>query len=426
MDGGSTTLDARGALVTDPRIYRAFAGVAFGGSVLVGAPLGVWWLAWLYLGAPALSVDTLLLHAGVQVFGLFGTLIVGVAHHLLPRFTGRPVAASALTPWLAALLGAGLALRVAAVVSGAAALTLAGVLAQAVAFGLFAGWVWRTLDPPPLARLRRHLTVSSAWLAAACAHEIVIRLVALADDRAVPDLGPMRAVHSTALLGGVIGWVSGVLLRAGPMFVPGWQVPRTVVTLVLWGPLVAVALSVAALPVGPVAAIALARLADLAALGTLAAVFLSAGAFRRSGRALPMLSRSHAEARIVRLGAACTLAGTLGAAGLALGAGAALPHHALADALRHLLTVGVLTSIVVAMTFRLIPVLEGVALSWPWLRMVAFVALLGAVILRTTQGLAVGGWPRLGPAVALSGALAWIALAAVAVSLAAAMIRRAG
>jgi len=125
-------------------------------------------------------------------------------------------------------------------------------------------------------------------------------------------------------------------------------------------------------------------------------------------------------------GAACALAGTLGAAGLALGAGAALPHHALADALRHLLTVGVLTSIVVAMTFRLIPVLEGVVLSWPWLRMVAFVALLGAVILRMAQGLAVGGWPRLGPAVALSGALAWIALAAVAVSLAAAMIRRAG
>jgi hypothetical protein len=86
----------------------------------------------------------------------------------------------------------------------------------------------------------------------------------------------------------------------------------------------------------------------------------------------------------------------------------------------------VLTSIVVAMTFRLIPVLEGMALAWPWLRTVAFVALLGAVILRTTQGLAVGGWPRLGPAVALSGALAWIALAAVAVSLAAAMIRRAG
>jgi hypothetical protein len=397
--------------------------VAFGGSVLVGTPLGMWWLAWRYLGAPAPSVDALLLHAGVQVFGLFGTLIVGVAHHLLPRFTGRVVAASALTPWLAGLLGAGLALRTAAVVSGATALTLAGVLAQAVAFGLFAGWVWRTLDPTPLARLRRHLTASSVWLAAACVLEVVIRLVALADGRAVPDLSAMRAVHSAALLGGVIGWVSGVLLRAGPMFVPGWQVPRAAVTLVLCGPLVAVALSLAALPAGPIAAIALARLADLAALGTLAAVFLSAGALRRSGRALPMLSRSHAEARIFRLGAACTLAGALGAAGLALGSAATLPHHALADALRHLLTIGVLTSIVVAMTFRLIPVLEGVALSWPWLRTVAFVALLGAVILRTAQALALDGGSWLGPAVALSGALAWIALAAAAVSLTAAMIR---
>ncbi|HEU4369380.1 MAG TPA: hypothetical protein VFV05_14250 [Methylomirabilota bacterium] len=31
-------------------------------------------------------MDWLLVHASVQVFGFFGTLIVGVAHHLLPRF----------------------------------------------------------------------------------------------------------------------------------------------------------------------------------------------------------------------------------------------------------------------------------------------------------------------------------------------------
>jgi hypothetical protein len=136
-----------------------------------------------------------------------------------------------------------------------------------------------------------------------------------------------------------------------------------------------------------------------------------------------MLSRSRAEARIFRLGAVSALVAALGAAGLALGAGAALPHHMLSDALRHLVTVGFLTSVVVAMTFRLIPVLEGVALPWPRLRTVAFVALLGAVILRTTQGLAIYGWPGLGPAVALSGMLAWIALAAVTTTLAAVMIR---
>jgi hypothetical protein len=416
-------LRSTGGFMTEPRVYRPFAVLAFGGSVLVGTPLGIWLLAWFHLGAPALSVEWLLLHAAVQVFGLFGTLIVGVAHHLLPRFTGRPVAASALTPWLAGLLAAGLALRAVAVVSGAAALAPAGALTQGVAFALFAAWVWRTLDPPPLARLRRHLAASSAWLAVACVLEVGVRMAALSTGHAVPDLGAMRAVHSVALLGGVIGWVSGVLLRAGPMFVPGWQVPRPVVTLVLWGPLLAVVLSVAALPAGPVAAIALARLADLAALGALAAVFVSAGALRRSGRALRMLSRSHPESRILRLGAACALAGALGAAGLGLGAGAAFPQHTLADALRHLLTIGVLTSIVVAMTFRLIPVLEGVALSWPGLRTVAFVALLASVFLRVAQGLAVYGWPWLGPAVALSGVLAWIALAAVTVSLTAAMLR---
>lgn len=413
-------------MTTEPPVYRPFALLAFGSSVLVGTPLGVWLLAWLHLGASALSVDWLLLHASVQVFGFLGTLIVGVAHHLLPRFTGRSVAASALTPWLAALLAAGLALRAAAVVSGSAALAPAGALAQTTAFALFAGWVWRVLDPPPLAQLRRHLVASSAWLAAAGLLEVAIRIAALVAGRPVPDLGAMRAVHAVALLGGVIGWVTGVLLRAGPMFVPGWQVPRTLVTLVPLGPALAATLSAATLLAGPIAATRLARLADLAALGTVAALVVSAGALRRVPRALPMLSRSRAEARIFRLGAVSAVAGALGAAGLALGAGAALPHHALGDALRHLMTVGFLTSVAVAMTFRLIPVLEGAALPWPGLRTVAFAALLGAVILRTAQALAVYGWPGLGLAVALSGVLAWIALAAVATNLTAVMTRRAG
>jgi hypothetical protein len=385
----------------------------------------MWLLAWLHLGAPAASLDWWLLHAGIQVFGLFGTLIVGVAHHLLPRFAGRPVAATALTPWLAGLLGAGLGLRVAAVVSNAAVLTPVGALAQSVAFALFAGWVWRALDPPPLARLRRHLAASSAWLAMACLLEVAVRIAGLADGRPIPDLEAMRAVHSIALLGGVIGWVSGVLLRAGPMFVPGWQVPRALAVPVPWGPALAATLSAATLLAGPLVAARLARLADFAALGTVAALVVSAGALRRAPRALPMLSRSRAEARIFRLGAVSALVAALGAAGLALGAGSALPHHALSDALRHLVTIGFLTSVVVAMTFRLIPVLEGVALPWPGLRTVAFVALLGAVILRTAQGLAIYGWPGLGPAVALSGVLAWIALAAVAATLAAVMIRAA-
>jgi hypothetical protein len=410
-------------MVSESPVYRPFALVAFGGSVLVGTPLGVWLLAWLHLGAPALSVEWLLLHAGVQVFGLFGTLIVGVAHHLLPRFTGRPVGASVLTPWLAALLTAALGLRVGGVVSGVTGLAAAGALAQAVAFGLFAGWVWRSLDPPPLARVRRHLTASSAWLALACVLEVALRTTALADGRPGPDPAAMRAVHSIAVLGGIVGWVTGVLLRAGPMFVAGWQVPGPVITLVTWGPALAAGLSAATLQAGPLTAPVLARLADVTALGAVAALVVSAGALRRGGRALPMLARSREETRIFRVGAFSAVIGAVGAAALAAGAVAGLPDHALADALRHLVTVGFLTSVVVAMTFRLIPVLEGTALPWPRLRAAALVALLGAIVLRSVQGLAAYGWPGLHAAVAISGVLAWSALAAAAASLVGAMLR---
>jgi hypothetical protein len=71
-------------------------------------------------------------------------------------------------------------------------------------------------------------------------------------------------------------------------------------------------------------------------------------------------------------------------------------------------------------------VLEGTALPWPRLRTVAFVALLGAIVLRTAQGLALGNGPPLGAAIALSGVLAWIALAAVTANLTGAMLHRPG
>ena len=404
-------------MTAEAPLYRACAVLAFGGTVVVGVPIGIAVFGALHVGTSGLSVDALLLHAGVQVFGFLGTLIVGVAHHLLPRFTGRPVAASAATPWLVALLAAALALRTSAVVAGVPVLAAGGALAHAAAFALFMAWVWRTLDPPPLAQLRRHLAASSAWLVIACAVEVGIRAATLASDRPVPDVTVMRAVHSIALLGGVVGWVTGVLLRAGPMFVPGWRVPRAIAILVPWTLGLAVALSAAAALAGPVLSVAMARLADVAALGTVAAVATAGGALRRPRRAPPMLGRNREEARIFRLGAASALVAAVAAAAAALGATAALPHHVLADAIRHLVTVGFLTSVVVAMTFRLIPVLEGVALPWPGLRDVAFGALLGSVVLRTAQVLVVHGWPELAGAVALSGPLAWIALVAVTASL---------
>jgi uncharacterized protein involved in response to NO len=146
-----------------------------------------------------------------------------------------------------------------------------------------------------------------------------------------------------------------------------------------------------------------------------AAAVLAAGALRRSRGALPMLSRSLPEARIFRIAVVSALgAAALSLVALALGDEA---PRALTEAVRHLLAIGVVGAVVTAMTFRLIPMLEGRPLPWPALRAVALWALSGAVILRTGQVMVPLGWRVLTLLVAVSGVLAWIAFACAGVSL---------
>ncbi|HET9492591.1 MAG TPA: hypothetical protein VFR64_22935, partial [Methylomirabilota bacterium] len=245
---------------------------------------------------------------------------------------------------------------------------------------------------------------------------------ALVGGLGVPTVSGLRAVPAMGLVGGVVGWVLGVLLRAGPMFVADWRIPLALVRavpLLLAG---AAGLVAAGEMAPPAWGQTVARTGDLIALGTIVAVMATGRTFRRPGPSLPMLSRGPAEARLFRLAAGSAVAGLAGAAlGLALTAGGQ-PDHLMADAVRHLLTVGVLTAIVVAMTYRLIPVLEGRPLPWPAARTLTFWLLLGAVILRSAEVLVRLGWTAVAPAVALSGPLVWLAIAAVAANLVAALV----
>jgi hypothetical protein len=326
-------------------------------------------------------------------------------------------------PWLAGLLGAAAALRAgAAWADGAGALAAAAAL-HGLAFALFGGWVWRMLDPSPLRVLRWHLTLATAWLGAAAGLEVVLRLTAIVAGLPGPDPAGLQVVYAMAIFGGVIGWVLGVLLRAGPMFVVDWRVPPALARAI--PALLALAVALVALSqlawLDTSSAGALARLGDLAALGTVLAALAGAGALRRVPRALPMLSRSAPETRLFRLALGCVAAGAALAAVAALLGAAGRPDRLLADAVRHLITLGFLTSIVVAMAFRLIPILEGTPLRWPGLRGVAFWALLGAVTMRTAQVAVGAGGRPLALAVALSGVLAWLAVAAVGAALVAAI-----
>jgi hypothetical protein len=408
---------------SEPPVYRSFALLGLAATLVAGIPLGVWLLAWLYLGVAAVPAEWILLHAHLQIFGFFGTLIMGVSQHLLPRFTGRPVSQSPFMLCLLGLQAAGLALRIVGTAALRPAPLLMASLLQAVAFLLFATWVWRMLDPRPLLFLRWHLTASTAWLAGAAGLEAWLRWDALASGVALPAIEWLRVVHLMGLFGGVLGWVLGVLLRAGPMFLAHWRAPARAARALPW--VLALGVGVAAwgevgdwsVAVGT----ALARLGEVIVLAGAASLIVLGGVLRPTRGALPMVARGPDESRIFRVAMLSGGAAAVGAAAAVPAAWAGLDVHLLTDAVRHLITVGVLTSVVVAMAFRLIPVLEGRALPWPRLRQVALWSLATGVALRSAEVLVGMGWPAPARWVALSGILIWVAVACVGANLVAAI-----
>lgn len=411
----------------EPPLYRPLAVLALGAALLAGVPLGVWMLVRLHGGLAEggpVPPAWILLHAHLQTFGFFATLILAVAQHLVPRFAGRPVTGSPLTARLFPLMLGGLLARVVGAAAGSPAWALAGAVLELAALLAFGVWLSRALAPRALRVTRGHLGLATAWLVVALAVEAALLGRALVAGLPAPDPGPMRAVHAMALLGGVAGWIVGVTLRAAPMFVPRWRVAEPLARLAPWTLALGVVVTVTAEAVGGGSrAVALARLGEATALGTVAVVVTAGGALRRPGRALLLAGARGPELwtfrlAMVSLGAAAL--GSLAAAGLA---GAGVPLSLLADTLRHLATVGFLTAMVVAMAFRLIPVLEGVPLPWPGLRGPALGALLAAVVLRSAEALADYGLDGVLPWLPLSGVFVWLALACVAANLLGAIAR---
>jgi cytochrome c oxidase cbb3-type subunit 1 len=92
-------------------------------------------------------------HLHANLLGFVSMMIFGVAYHVMPRFTGRPlhsIRAATLHLWVANLglagMVSGFILRVYRWSPGAALLAGGGVLSAAGAF-LFIYNIWRTLEP---------------------------------------------------------------------------------------------------------------------------------------------------------------------------------------------------------------------------------------------------------------------------------------
>ncbi len=397
----------------EPPVYRPFALLAFGTAAAAGVPLGIWLLTRLHRGGGPVPPAWLLLHAHLLIFGLFGVLILGVAHHLVPRFVGRPVAADR-APALFGLVALGLVLRVGGTAAERPSALVVATLLEAAAFLLFTAWLRRALAPAPLALTRRHLALATAWLVAALLLEAALRWKAMAGGAAEPDPRGMQVAYLMALLGGVGGWMLGVALRAAPMFVAGWRVPPALARAAPWTLALGVVIGGAGEATG---AAAQAKLGEAVAVGTIATVAVTGGALGRRRTPRSLLARGGPELWLFRLAMTSAAVAAVGLFAAAVLAWRGVPLSLLADALRHLVTIGFLTSMAVGMAFRLIPVFEGVPVPWPRLPAVAFGALVGSVVLRSSEVLADWVWGGILPWLPLSGVLVWLAVGSVLASL---------
>jgi cbb3-type cytochrome oxidase subunit 1 len=112
-----------------------------GFGVLLGVAMGVWPPAYAYRAA----------HVHANLLGFVSMMIFGVAYHVIPRFTGRPLHSRRLADahvWVAnaglALLAGGFILRVHEPRWGTR-IVVAGSLASAAGAYFFIYNIWRTI-----------------------------------------------------------------------------------------------------------------------------------------------------------------------------------------------------------------------------------------------------------------------------------------
>lgn len=344
--------------------------------------LAVALVAGIVLGAlePVLGARVIAAHARLQTFGFLGLVVAGMSLRLFPRLARRGPVSRGLTVAIYVAMVVGVGADVAGLAAGAWLLAL-GLGAVAATLG------WRLLPPPrPLPGWWPPAAVAVGWWAATAV------LTALGDG---------GAAERVLVLGASVSTVVAVQGRMVPVFF-GRRRP---------GP-VAILPGLALYTVG-VAAGVFAPLAMIAAALGLAWLVLLTGAIR--GRAARLTaSASGAGEGILLANRIALLAALLMALSAPLGEG-------YADAALHVLALGTLSVLIVAMARLLAPVLAiERAIPGPARLAGAPPLLLGAAaLLRGAASLIPGsGWLLL----PLAGMAAWAGLAVFAAALVRAVV----
>ncbi len=423
--------EAPGSTVASLRVlpaWQGFAVTALGLALVAGFAAGTLTvLARLAGGTPLWPAALAQAHGHVQVYGFAGLMTLGVAQHFVPRLRGVSPPASR-SCWLGlSFLGAGLALRVLSqplLASGVATRAGATALVASGSLELIGGSVvvWALTDilrRPGAAYKRPHRTLTGAFLTGLVAYEVALALNFFGTWQAAgstehPGILPERLSAVLAVLG-FYGFLLPIAFAMGSRTFPLFfrtQAPRPAVLAVALG-LVAsgTALRVAGL---------LARASELPfageallACGVLVGI-LSLQVFSRR-RQLP---GAHGSAWLDPLNLLATSAhGWLALVVVALLSRQLPQSRSLLrspDAEWHLVGVGYVTLLILAVGSHLLPGFGGRRLRWPWvswaLLTLGNAAVVGRLIYALAPDAAVSGRLAAAAGLAMIAALALFAL----------------
>lgn len=359
-------------------------------------------------------------HGAAQLEGFAGLFVMGMGLRLAPRFSGVPQPPERVAFAIFGLVAGGLALRLLGqVFSSGASTTLlrtGAVLTTAGHLGFGAtliGILWAG---------RRHRTETAWWLltfgaVATIAWGLVSAVGQWRASEGLVEAANTRATTWLALLGGIGAFTWGVQAQTVPVFY-GRKRP----------PIRRVGVPAAALAAGCVLTVAgaLARNDALVAPGFLLAglaviaITVLTGAITGSAHRLRPRAQPMARFILAANRWALVSGGLLAVTGVRIATGAT--PAGMEDAARHALTVGFITGLIIGMASLVAPmfaverVVPGTRRAEVYL---AFPALQAAAVLRVGAALLAGEMSESARqhTLALSGALAWFAVATFAYAL---------
>jgi hypothetical protein len=410
------------AMVAHENLYRRFLKAALMFTLTGGTALGAWALILMGLRGElgGIGRGVLQVHGHWQLFGWVGLFLVGIAYHILPRLTGTPLPSYRLAAWSFVALLLGTVLRAAQALDPGglrSVLLIGGALLEAGGCAIF-GW---TLARILAARFDRidpyqfYLALGTGWLAIAVLLNLAhAGYLAATGAAAVPPW--LNLPYLTVFLLGFVGfWILGVSLRTLPVFMGLRSRPQAaaLVSVPLTMALLLLTVGEASYLAGGGAAARLVFGLGGAATAVFLAVFIwTLGILARpEGEREPGVDRGYEKfLRVGYLWLAVSAAMLFVFSLMAL-AGREM-DHALVGAYRHALTVGFITTIMVGMASRIVPVFRGVPLHSALLREWTFWLLVTGSLVRVLfQSLSALGDPLWLRIASLSGLLEMVALA---------------